>query len=556
MYFVRYGNDYLHDPRADLLLTSTKLEVEVNAAGSFEFKLYSGHPLFDAIKERDTANPVTVYQDDALIFCGDILSIESDFHLGKKVVCRGELGWLNDSLVRPYSTLSEECDNVAPASVDGYFEWLIENHNRQVEATKRFKVGKNEGSLLDDNNYIYRSDSSYPNTGTVIKEKVLESLGGYVQVRHEDGCRYIDLLTDFPKVNAQVIDFGVNLLDYVNTDATDDMATFIIPVGEELEEETGESDVQKVKRRLTVSSLGDGWIGGDYFKSGDIVYSESAVKERGWIGALVEFEDVTEAENLRNKAVLALKGLISPVRTVEVKAIDLAMIDPEYDPIFIGQYVRARSKPHDFDSYMLCSKIEFDINQPDNDTFTLGMTFDVLTGVQNKRINALNATINTVYESAGQISAESKAAAILANQAKESSNEAKQAASKAQEKANETAGKVTVVETQVTKASQSAARAETKAAEAQEAAQDAQTTANSIVQLVISTDKSTTFRNTSDTVTATANVFHKGVKLTAEEVAELGVVRWYINNTVIAEGLVYNNIQACTGTLTARLEVI
>lgn len=495
MYFVRYGHDYLHDPRADLLLTSTKLEVEVNAAGSFEFKMYSGHPLFDAIKERDTANPVTVYQDDALIFCGDILSIESDFHLGKKVTCRGELGWLNDSLVRPYSTLPDECDNVAPTSVDGYFEWLIENHNRQVEAAKCFKVGKNEGSLLDDNNYIYRSDSSYPNTGAVIKEKLLESLGGYVQVRHEDGVRYIDLLTDFPKVNAQIIDFGVNLLDYVKTDTTDDMATFVIPVGKEIEDEA----TDKVKQRLTVSSLADGCIGGDYFKSGDIIYSDSAVKERGWIGALVEFSDVTEVENLRDKGVLALKGLISPVRTVEVTAIDLAMIDPEYEPIFIGQYIRARSKPHDFDSYMLCSKIEFDLNQPDNDKFTLGTTFDVLTGVQNKRINALNATINTVYEAADQISAESKAAAVLANQAQKkaesaaaSATEAVQTAIDADAKALAAQASVEKVETTVTTmqttvtnaqskaeaAEQAASQADSKAQEAYEAAQSATDTAN------------------------------------------------------------------------------
>lgn len=437
MYFCKYGHDYLHDPRADLLLVDTKLEVELNAAGSFEFKLYSGHPLFDKIKERDTANPVTVYQDDELIFCGDVLSVESDFHLGKKVSCRGELGWLNDSIVRPYSTLAEECDNVAPSSVDGYFEWLVGGHNSQVEAAKRFKVGKNEGSLLDSNNYIYRSDSDYPNTGTVIKENILESLGGYVRVRHEDGCRYIDLLTDFPKVNAQIIDFGVNLLDYVKTDTTDDMATFIVPVGKEIEEETEDTDVQKVKERLTISSLGDGYISGDYFKSGDIIYSDSAVKERGWIGAMVEFDDITEAGNLLNKGVLALKGLVSPVRTVEVTAIDLAMIEPGHEPIYVGQYVRARSKPHGLDTYLLCSKIEFDLNQPDNDTFTLGTTFDLLTGVQNKRINSLNATINTVYEAAGKIGADAKASALLASQAQASANEAKKAAQAAASKVYE-----------------------------------------------------------------------------------------------------------------------
>lgn len=426
MYYVTYGHDYLHDPRAELLLTSTKLEVEVNAAGSFAFTLYSEHPLYGKIKERDTANPVKVYQDETLIFCGDILAIEDGFDLDKIVTCRGELAWLNDTLVRPYSTLAEECDNVAPSTVDGYFEWLIENHNSQVEPTKQFKIGKNEGSSLDANNYLYRSDSTYPNTGSVIKEKILDSLGGYVQVRHEDGCRYIDLLADFPKVNAQIIDFGVNLLDYDKTDTTDDMATFIIPVGKELEEEeeSTDTDVQKVKLRLTLESLGDGYVSGDYFKLRDVLYSDSAVKKYGWIGAVVQFDDITEVENLLNSGILALKGLMTPVRTVEVTAIDLAMIKPEYEPIFIGQYVRARSAPHDFDSYMLCSSMTVDINKPDNNKFVLGTTFDLLTGVQNKRIKALNATINTVYQVANAMSATAKAAAVVATEASSNAMEA------------------------------------------------------------------------------------------------------------------------------------
>ena len=509
MYYVKFGKEYLHDPREGLLLDSAEAELEVNASGSFSFTIYSTHPLFDTISERDTANPVTIYHDDELIFYGDITEIESDFYLGKKCVCRGALGWLNDTLIRPYSTLEGECDNVAPSSVDGYFEWLIEQHNRQVEQTKTFKIGKNEGSLLDKNNYLYRSDSTYPSTGSLIAEKIIGSLGGYLQFRYEDGIRYIDLLTDFPTVNAQVIDFGVNLLDYANTDVTDDMATFVVPIGSTIEKEEGSSD-KEVEQHVTISSLDNGGIAEGYFKSGDIIYSERAVEKYGWIGAVVEFKDITEPKNLQESGLIALKEVCSPVQTVELTAVDLAMIDPKHKPIYIGQYIRARSKPHNFDSFMLCSALKLNLNNPDSNKITLGHTFSKLTGVQNKRINALNATINTVYESASQISAEAKAASIAAAQG--------------------------------------------EAKEAQSTANDAKETAESIALLVISTDKSTTFRSPDETAMATANVFHKGVKLTEEEVAELGTVRWYLNGTNVAEGMTYS-LRACNGTLKARLEV-
>ena len=87
------------------------------------------------------------------------------------------------------------------------------------------------------------------------------------------------------------------------------------------------------------------------------------------------------------------------------------------------------------------------------------------------------------------------------------------------------------------------------------AAARAQQTADSIVQLIISTDRSTTCRSASETVTATANVFRHGQKLTEEEIAELGIVRWYVNGLPVENktGLTCT-INACTATLKARLE--
>lgn len=579
MYFCYYGKETLHDPRIDeLTLSSPTVELEVNTSGSFTFTINHGHPLFDVIRERDTKNPVSVYQDKELVFFGDVLSIDSDFHLSKKVECRGALGWLNDTIVRPYSTLGTESTNVAPSTVDGYFKWLVENHNKQVESSKKFLVGVNDGSLLEKNNSIYRSSTDYPNTGKTIKEEIIEELGGYVRVRADEptGHKYIDLLSDMPRVNAQVIDFGVNILDFNKTEATDNLTTFVVPVGAKLSETdyeyndgyyktsdsspnskkeyftrkykkskemtsfatgvryyekkeetfktsdskpysgvnyyvkqykqvsitkfaagktyyvkdgssynvassykkgtkyytmswakqsitafksgttyyerethyvatsdsspvsgkdyyviengkyTSHTDLGRFSRyetyyeydegkdesdnKLTIDGLGDDFLGNNYRKRGDMIYSEDAVDTYGWIGSVVEFSDVKDMEKLRASGLSALRGLVSPISTIEVKAIDLAMIKPDYEPILLGDYVRARSKPHGLDSYMLCSKLTINLMQPDQNTFTLGSTFEVLTGVQNKRIKSLNATINTIYQEAAAISEEAKAA--------------------------------------------------------------------------------------------------------------------------------------------------
>lgn len=458
MFFVKYGNEYIHDPRKDLFLTAANPEVELNASGSFTFTMQYNNPLYDKLVERDTKNPITVWQDDELIFIGDIINIESGFKKYKEVECRGILGWLNDSIVRPYSTLESENDNVAPDGIAGYFEWLINNHNSQVEDTKKFKIDKNEGQSLDSK--IYRSDSSYTNTGELIKNKILDEVGGYVIPKEENGEHVIDLIREMPEDNSQLIDFGKNLLDYVSSEDTDGMYTFVIPTGVMAEKESdnsekathnitiGERTVTDLTRAMDNRKVEyeeaqknsstpkedlkaaeeacksaeaaledakiytlDGIVEEGYFKQGDIIYSEAAVKEYGWIGCPVAFDNTTLVSELIRNGILALKGMESPVRTIEVKAVDLSMIKPNYSPIRVGQYVRVRSKPHNFDSYMLCSKISYDLNQPDQNTFTLGQTYDVLTGIQNKKIKALNESVNHVYSSAERISDEAKAIA-------------------------------------------------------------------------------------------------------------------------------------------------
>ena len=474
MFFVKYGNEYIHDPRKDLFLTAANPEVELNASGSFTFTMQYNNPLYDKLVERDTKNPITVWQDDELIFIGDIINIESGFKKYKEVECRGILGWLNDSIVRPYSTLESENDNVAPDGIAGYFEWLINNHNSQVEDTKKFKIDKNEGQSLDSK--IYRSDSSYTNTGELIKSKILDEVGGYIIPREENGEHVIDLIREIPEDNSQLIDFGKNLLDYVSSEDTDGMYTFVIPTGVMAEKEsdnsekathnitigertitdltramenrkaeyeeaqnnssTTEEDLKAAKEAYESAKAAledakvytlDREVEEGYFKQGDIIYSEAAVKEYGWIGCPVAFDNTTLVSELIRNGILALKGMESPVRTIEVKAVDLSMIKPNYSPIRVGQYVRVRSKPHNFDSYMLCSKISYDLNQPDQNMFTLGQTYDVLTGIQNKKIKALNESVNHVYSSAERISDEAKAIADATKKNEEEINNVREA---------------------------------------------------------------------------------------------------------------------------------
>lgn len=105
MYFVKYGKEYLHDPRyEEYILLDLTIENETNSCGYCDFTIYPDNPMYDKIRERDMDNLVEVYDDDTLLFAGYIYELGKEFKTDGHVKCKGELSYLNDSIVRPYST--------------------------------------------------------------------------------------------------------------------------------------------------------------------------------------------------------------------------------------------------------------------------------------------------------------------------------------------------------------------------------------------------------------------------------------------------------------------
>lgn len=426
MYIVKYGDAYLHDPRGDeSLLTDAKLSGGLNQAGSLVFTMAPNHPLLGTVRERDSSSPVEVYDGGVLVFAGYVWELSQDFKNTRTASCKGELAYLGDSLVRPYSTVEGEAKLSAPSSVSGYFQWLIDQHNSRVSEAQRFDVGRNEGALLDKNDRIYRASSQIPTTSEELQSKLLDGPGGYVFVRRENGRRVIDYLADCVDVNAQVIDFGVNLLDYARTDSASSLYTAIRPKG-------GKPDGSD--EYATLESLPDGTYSKDarFRKDGDVVYDAEAVRKYGMIELEWSDSEAATADGLLDSAVIALKEHTSPKTTIEIKAVDMSMFMDGCSPLRPGQLVRVRSKPHGFDSYMLVAKIDPDLNDPSQTVYTLGTTFDAVTGETNKQIRRLNASINSAYDAMAPIGQAAKDAAEKAEAVDKIAKDAQERADAAQ----------------------------------------------------------------------------------------------------------------------------
>ena len=238
MYRIKYNNSTIFDPYDDdEVVTDAKLTQEVNAAAYLDFTISPKHPLYDTVKERDGV--VTLEwlsnddsEEDEKLFEGIIDAITIDFYGYKAISCVSAMDYLNDTIVRPYSTVAGEQPLTAPSSIEGYFQWLIDQHNSHViDSKKRFGVGINQGASMRRNDFIYRSSTGNPTTSEEISNQILETLGGYLVMRYENGNNVLDLYSDVHEMNAQIIDFGVNLLDFTKTIDTADQYTALIPQG-------------------------------------------------------------------------------------------------------------------------------------------------------------------------------------------------------------------------------------------------------------------------------------------------------------------------------------
>lgn len=434
MYFIKYGDKYLHDPRVDeFILSDISLECEENSCGYCDFTIYPDHPLYGIIRERDADNPIKVYDNDILLFVGFIYELGKEFYLDGHVKCKGELDYLSETIVRPYSTLVKDYHTKAPDNLESYFNWLIEQHNSQVEVNKQFKIGINQADRFDIKKALEITNDSYSNTISEISEHIIgnNGFGGYLNLRYDNhGNRYIDYLYEWDGKNTQLLDFGSNLTSFTQTDDSTDIASYVLPTGAKLGDTNKyvsdtNQEWNNLPLLLTTKEPYEGSVNitSDIKIRDDIIYSKTAVKKYGWIGRVVSDTEARDKDKLVEFGVKALKETINPKRTIEVKAVDMHLINPNIKPIRIGEYVRIRSKPHGLDSYFLCKNIDLDLNNPENSIYTFGTTYDSFTGEQNKIINAFNSTIRKQFETIDTISISEKQTAATAEEIKSKFNE-------------------------------------------------------------------------------------------------------------------------------------
>ena len=161
---------------------------------------------------------------------GRSTTTEGEFNRTHQLSCESDPAYLCDSIVHPFEF---------QGSIIEFMTQVLNGHNAQVEERKRYLLGR--VNVVDNNNYINRSNSDYSCSLDCLRDKLVKTHGGYLRTRLEDGKRYLDYLTDGGGTNNQTIRYGVNLVDYSKTQDATELFTALIPTGADIDEtSTGE----------------------------------------------------------------------------------------------------------------------------------------------------------------------------------------------------------------------------------------------------------------------------------------------------------------------------
>lgn len=349
------------------------LELELNKAGQFTFKIMQDHPRVNDIKILKSEIKV-VDERGNLRFLGRPISDSIDFYNIHTFVCEGALAYLNDVIIRPFTATVSAANGLE--AIKGEFTKIVQFYNDYAAPSNRkIRVGdvtvakpRHTGTLW------YFASKKYMTAMEYIQTRLIDKYGGILQVRSgvdsETGEKiiYLDYLDDITSAGTQGITFAQNLIDIVTDTNGTSIYTAVIPIGKD---ENGNT--------LKIDSIADGAKSETISKTGDYIYSPNAVTKYGHISQVVNFNDATDADTLLEAAM----DYFNLVRTIHSKttftAADLHYATGFDVPSFrVGEVIPITSAPHKaihgFNNTALIRKLNINLLNPAESKLTVETT--------------------------------------------------------------------------------------------------------------------------------------------------------------------------------------
>ena len=350
MWRIRLDGQTVYEPdNTKLSAVRAQLDTKLSTPGQLELQIPFGHALYSQLAEMPVLsnNWWTVERDGVEIWRGRLLTRESQPLNGVMILLiEGELGLFNDSVCPPYETTE---------TPKAYLSRLIRYHNSQVDSWKKFSVGNVAVANVAGTGQITREVQSPTDMMQELLSKTCESsTGGYIICRRANGKRYVDWLSNPGAVGSQPIKTAYNLLEVNDAADGGDFHTACYATGAQVQDANGDYYT------LTLDDMADR-TDQSTAKVGGLMINTDLQKRHGVIARVVQWNDVTDVDNLYTRARQYVRSLAEP-RTVTVKALDMSLTNSGIAPFECGQRVPVETPT--FEGSALVTGVTYDLLDP------------------------------------------------------------------------------------------------------------------------------------------------------------------------------------------------
>ena len=368
-------------------LISGSINHGINTIDNFTFKIATNNIGYNKLNALTTLVEVLNIKNNNLEFKGRVLlpveSMDSNGIFLKNVTCESELGYLMDS-----STVYGEYHNI---SVRDFLKVIIDNHNSQVDEEKKFEIGN--VTVVDNNDSLYRY-LGYVKTFEAIKDKLIDRLGGELQIRYENGIRYLDYLESIGEIKSTEIRLAKNLQSIELEKDPTSIISRLLPLGNKLEDS---------EERLTIESVNNG---------NKYIDDIEAIEEFGVIVDSVTWDDVTQVSNLLKKGQEYLKDNNRIKKKYKVTALDLSTIGLDFDSFEVGNSYRVINPLMNINENLRIIEKTIDIYNPQSSTLGIGDKLEDIKDYQlnniatAKEVKTVKETVQTTVSALNSVSVE------------------------------------------------------------------------------------------------------------------------------------------------------
>lgn len=354
-------------PDENYQLVGITLDVEMGKSPSLKFTIPPSHPKKSLLK--NFLSRFTVKEDELVLAEGRLFDSRQDIYNQVEWQAEGSLSYLTDSYV-PKVKVEE--------TIRALFTRYVNEHNSRVEDYKKFTVGQitidnadTEKVKVDNDGYRYTADA--------IQNDLIDSYGGYLRTRYENGVRYLDYLKDYGHKTTQTIEYKKNLIDFALEVNPEDVFTYLIP--------TGDSN-------LKINDVNNGK---------DYIEVEGAKAKWGNKYLLKSFSGISDASTLLKEAKQYIKNHYEELpESLEITAIDLKFLGVDAESIHVGDVVRVTSTPNGVNKDYTCSAISYNLSQFGKTKYTLGKPKQDFTKKYNQNSSSTSSAINDTNSSLGR----------------------------------------------------------------------------------------------------------------------------------------------------------